>query len=42
MMDETSLLLLYKGRQTEEETQTITNLQIVDAEHSRYLLVKKD
>lgn len=42
MMDASSTLLLYKGRRTEEETRTITNMQIVDAEHSRYLLVKKD
>lgn len=42
MMDQNSTLLLYKGRDTEDETQTITNLKIVDAEHSRYLVIKKD
>jgi 16S rRNA (guanine527-N7)-methyltransferase len=40
MMDENSRMLLYKGRKTEEETTTIPNLQIVDADHSRYLLIQ--
>ncbi len=41
MMDDTSVMLLYKGRNTEDETATIPNLKIVDAEHSRYLVIKK-
>jgi len=41
MMDENSVMLLYKGRNTEDETTTIPRLKIVDAEHSRYLVIQK-
>lgn len=41
MMDEHSVMLLYKGRNTEDETTTIPKLNIVDAEHSRYLVIQK-
>lgn len=41
MMDGQSVMLLYKGRNTEDETTTIPNLKIVDAEHSRYLVIQK-
>lgn len=41
MMDDNSRMLLYKGRNTEEETTTLPHLQIIDAEHSRYLLINK-
>lgn len=41
MMDENSVMLLYKGRDTEDETQNIKNIKVIDAPHSRYLLIKK-
>ena len=42
MMNENTTMLLYKGRDTIDETQTIKNIKVIDAEHSRYLLIKKD
>jgi len=41
MMDEESVMLLYKGRDTDSETENIKNIKVIDAPHSRYLLIKK-
>lgn len=41
MMDKESVMLLYKGRDTDSETEGIKNVKTVDAPHSRYLLIKK-
>ena len=40
MMDESSVMVLYKGRNTDDETAGIPSVETVDAAHSRYLLIR--
>jgi 16S rRNA (guanine527-N7)-methyltransferase len=41
-MDENSKILMYKGRNTNDETEGLQNLKVFDTTHSRYLLIGKN
>jgi len=40
MMADETVMVLYKGRNTDDETAGIPSVETIDAEHSRYLLIR--
>jgi 16S rRNA (guanine527-N7)-methyltransferase len=41
-MDDKSKILMYKGRNTADETEGLANIELFDTAHSRYLLIGKN
>jgi len=41
-MDTQSEMLLYKGRQTDQETHSLHHIRVIDEAHSRYLIIHKE